>query len=438
MELSEAQIEQLALGLGIDRPNEMQHKAWSSEASHMLILSPTGSGKTIAFAGALLRRLDSPSGNLQAVVLAPSRELVIQITEVMRRFAQGSKITALYGNHSMADEVNTLAIAPRIVVATPGRLLDHLQRGNIDTSAVTSLVIDEYDKCLELGFQGEMSKIVRRLPPLRNVILTSATSSAELPAFIDMAGAETIDNTSGSPVHTRLHIARVESPGRDKLDTLEQLLLSLPAGERAIIFVNHRESAERVFDRLHRDGFAAALYHGGLEQIDREQAVICLDNSTAPILVATDLAGRGLDIESVGSVIHYHLPPTAAAWTHRNGRTARVDARGKVYIITGPEESLPDYITWDNDLTPRPLRDTPDRPAMVTFHINAGRKEKISRGDIAGFLMKDAALPPDSIGKIDLRDHAAYVAVSRSSIPVISALAAPKIKNRRVRISRLK
>lgn len=225
---------------------------------------------------------------------------------------------------------------------------------------------------------------------------------------------------------------------RDKLDGLEQLLLSLPEGERSIVFVNHRESAERVYDRLRRDGFEAVLYHGGLEQDRRERAVICFDNGTSPVLVATDLAGRGLDIDAVGSVIHYHLPPTAATWTHRNGRTARVDAKGSVYVLTGPDESIPEYVTWDSDLAPKPLRERPTRPSMVTFYINAGRKEKISRGDIAGFLMKTAGIPSGDIGKIDLRDHSAYVAVGRTAIPVIASLEAPRIKNKRVKITRLK
>lgn len=439
MNLTPTQLAQAAARIGIAEPNPLQQKVWNSTARRLVVLSPTGTGKTLAFAGALLRRLDAPGAGVQAVVLAPSRELAIQISEVLRRFAPDYRTAAFYGNHAMASEVGSLGggSGPDIVVATPGRLLDHLKRHTMEAATVHTLVIDEYDKCLELGFHDEMSRIVKRLQRLRQVILTSATAAAELPDFIDMSGAETIDFCASAGA-SRIHTARVESPDRDKLDTLEQLLLSLDPGERVIVFVNHRESAERVFDRLRRDGFAAGLYHGGLEQDERERAVICLDNDTTPILVATDLAGRGLDIEAVGSVVHYHMPPTPQTWTHRNGRTARIDAHGKVYIITGPEESLPDHVTWDHDFHPSPRTDRPERALRATFHINAGRKEKVSRGDIMGFLAKDGGIAPQAIGKIDLRDHAAYVAVDRSAIPAMSALQQPRIKNKRVKITRLK
>lgn len=431
-------ISRAALRAGIERPNNMQLDAWRSGARRLVILSPTGSGKTVAFAGALMRRLGAASGNLQAVVLAPSRELVLQIASVLRVMCPKYKVSVFYGNHSVTDEKNTLSVTPDIAVATPGRFLDHLSRGNIDPSAITALVIDEYDKCLEMGFRSEMSRIVRYLRALRNVILTSATAIPDLPDFIDMKGAETVDNTAeAAKVVSRLHIARVESDTRDKLDTIETLLLSLPP-QRIIIFVNHREAAERVYDRLHRDGFAVSLYHGGLEQDERERAVICLSNGSLPVMVATDLAARGLDIEAVGAVVHYHLPVSPQAWTHRNGRTARVDARGNVYIITAPSESLPDYVNYDNDLTPRPLATVPARPSLVTLYINAGRREKISRGDIAGYLIKTAGVQPGDVGVIDIRDHCAYVAVARAALPVVLSATSPRIKGKRVRITPLK
>lgn len=435
--ISGQQIALAARRLGIGQPNDMQLEAWNASGRRLLILSPTGSGKTLAFAGALIRRLGKPSCGIQAVILAPSRELTLQIAEVVRRLAPGYKVSALYGQHSMTDEVNSLSVAPDIVVATPGRLLDHLNRGTVAPSAAALLAIDEYDKCLELGFQGEMSRIVRRLPRPAFVVLTSATRTDELPDFIDMTGAAVIDRL-GNAVRSRLHIARVESDSRDKLDTLTDLLRYIGPDKRTIIFVNHRESAERVVERLRHDGFPAALYHGGIEQLDRERAVITLANGTTPILVATDLAGRGLDIEAVEAVVHYHVPSTAQTWTHRNGRTARVNARGDVYIITAPGESLPEYVVWDNDLTLTHTDGRPARPSSVTYYINAGRKEKISRADIAGFMMKTLGIEPADVGKIDLRDHGSYVAVSRRAIPAVEAADAPKIKGKRVRISRLR
>lgn len=421
--------------LGIAEPNAMQLAVWASEAPRMVVLSPTGSGKTVAFAGALLQRLGAPCGMVQALVLAPSRELVLQIYDVMRRVCEGYKVAAFYGRHSMADEVATLRVVPDIIVATPGRMLDHLQRNTVDILRLRILVIDEYDKALEMGFHDEMRKICKRMRTPGSVILTSATCQAEMPDFIDMDGAVTIDFSSSGNPRARTNIARVESPARDKLQTLVDLLRSLSDG-KVIVFVNHRESAQRVYERLHDEGLPVGLYHGGLEQIDRERAVIQLNNGSTPILVATDLGSRGLDIDAVGTVIHYHLPGSSEVWTHRNGRTARIDAEGNVYVITSEADNIPDYVVWDRDYNPTGRSDSPIRRSMATLHINAGRKEKISRGDIVGFLCNNAGVAASEIGKIDLRDHAAYVAVPRSCLGTVAAIQSPKIKGKRVRVTK--
>lgn len=423
--------------LGIARPNAMQEAVWAARARRLIILSPTGSGKTAAFTGAALLRMQPPCGAVQTLILAPSRELVIQISEVARKMAAGYKVAALYGKHSMADETATLSVVPDIIVATPGRMLDHLQRRTVGADSLGVLIIDEYDKALELGFYEEMRRICSRLPHPRNVLLTSATAIAELPPFLDLADAETVDCTAGAAdPRSRLSIARVESPVRDKRQTLTDLLRTFDDGSKVIVFVNHRDAAERVYNRLKADGLPVALYHGGLEQIDRERAVVLLNNSTAPVIVATDLAARGLDIDSVSHVVHYHLPSSAEAWTHRNGRTARVDADGSVYVITAEGEDIPDYVVWDREYTPGKPSATPMRRATATLHINAGRKEKISRGDIVGFLVNNAGIDAARIGRIDLRDHMAYVAVPRDALPAVAALQGPKIKGRRVRITR--
>ncbi len=420
--------------LGIDSPNPMQKQAWEARESKLIIISPTGSGKTLAFIGAVIGRLAPAGSGPQAVIIAPSRELVMQIAEILRRVAIGYKTMAMYGSHAMLDETRSVQASPDIIVATPGRLLDHLQRGSLNISRLTSLVIDEYDKCLEMGFHDEMRRIVRRLPRPANIILTSATVIDAMPDFIDMSGARTIINKADRP-RTRIDIARVESPARDKLDTLVALLRDL-GDTKSIVFVNHRESAERIFDRLRSEGLPAGLYHGGLEQDLRDRAIVMLNNGSTPILVSTDLGSRGLDIDRIDNVIHYHLPPTEAAWTHRNGRTARVDASGRVFIITSEGENIPEYVNWDHDFTPsHDAAPTAKRPALVTMHINAGRREKVSRGDIVGFLTKQAGLDGAQIGRIDLRDHSAYVAVPRSALPLIAAVPAPKIKNKRVRIT---
>lgn len=431
-------LEELLARIGVAEPNDMQLAVWRSDARRIELLSPTGTGKTAAFTAALFKRLaDVDTPGVKAVVLAPTRELVLQIAETVRKMCTGLKTTALYGKHAMADEVASLSVTPDIIVATPGRLLDHLTRHTIDIAAARVLVIDEYDKALEMGFHDEMSKIVRRMRSFTDFILSSATPLAESPDFIDTAGADTIDfSSSGSP-KSRTHIALVESPARDKLQTLVDLLRSLSNG-KVIVFVNHRESAVRVFEHLRRENLPAGIYHGALEQLDRERAVIQLENSTKPIMVATDLAARGLDIDAVGAVIHYHMPVSAEAWTHRNGRTARVDADGRVYVIVSEGDTIPPYVGWDSTYCPTGHSDDPIRPSGATLHINAGRKEKISRGDIVGFLINNLDLQAAEIGKIDLRDHAAYVAVPRRALGLLHALPAPKIKGKRVKITPFK
>lgn len=418
--------------------NPMQQTMAATDATHIILLAPTGSGKTAAFALRLLRALGTSHGAVQAVVMAPSRELVLQIADVLRPVAAGLKTVALYGGHNMLDEVNSLKVIPDIIVATPGRLLDHLQRGHLDLEQLPCLVLDEYDKSLELGFEEDMRKILRHMRRLRLVILTSATPLAELPKFIPMSNPLVMDFTSAQgngAQRSRLQTVRVDSPEPDKLATLEQLLRSLPDG-RAMVFVNHRESAERVYKFLKDRGFPVGLYHGGLEQHQRQMAVELFNNGTTPILVATDLAARGLDIDDVNHIIHYHLPLTPEAWTHRNGRTARMGASGTAYAIIADGENIPESVTWDRQWTPPGTSDHPITSRWQTLYINAGKKEKISRGDIVGFLTQRGELPAQAIGKISLADHYALVAVDTPSLQaLIDRLAPHRLKNQRVRLT---
>jgi len=419
---------------GVERLNPMQRAVAESKAGRIILLAPTGSGKTLAFTVPMVQRLQPRAGKVQAVVIAPSRELVIQIAEVVRPVAKGFKTVALYGGHSMQDEVQSLSPVPDIVVATPGRLLDHLLRAGIDISSVSQLVLDEYDKSLELGFADQMRRIVRRAGRPKHVMLTSATPLTDMPDFIDLSQAKTIDFSRKSQApRGRMQIALVRSEDKDKLQPLLRLLHSLPDG-KTIVFVNHRESAERVYDFLRSQEMPAGLYHGGLDQLRREVAVDMLNNGTTPVLVTTDLASRGLDIEAVRSVVHYHLPVSPESWTHRNGRTARVDATGYVYIIASEQEKLPEYVDYDNEYVSDDFNPDPIRSLTATIYLNAGRKEKISRGDIVGFLAKQAGLAGAEIGRIALKDHCAIVAVPRAkSAAAIAAFSTAKIKNRRVK-----
>jgi len=421
----------------IEQLNEMQQFMLGTAARKLTLLSPTGSGKTAAFIIRLLRALGPSAGKVQAVVMAPSRELVLQIADVLRPVAAGLKTVAFYGGHAMADEVSSLTVMPDIIVSTPGRLLDHINRGNLDLSAVPALVLDEYDKSLELGFHDEMRRIARRMRSLDLVILTSATPLAEMPDFLPMDGAETVDFSTGTK-RSRLQIVCVDSPVRDKLDTLAGLLHALPAG-RALVFVNHRESAERVCRFLKGEGFPAGLYHGGLEQRERQLAVDLLNNGTTPVLVSTDLGSRGLDIDDVNYVIHYHLPPTPESWTHRNGRTARMGAEGTAYVIVAEGENVPEYVHTDRSWAPHGTHQQGIRSDVATLYFNAGKKEKISRGDIAGYLMQRGGLGRDEVGKIVVYDHWAIAAVPRAKVAeVLDAITPHKLKNTRVRVTPLK
>lgn len=425
--------------LGIAELNPMQRRMTETVARSIVLLSPTGSGKTLAFAIPLLRRLRPADGRVQAVVIAPSRELVLQIYEVIRPLAVGYKTVAFYGGHSMMEEKRSLSAVPDIVIATPGRLLDHINRHQIDLYPARTLVLDEYDKSLELGFHDEMKRIVARMPNLSQTLLTSATRLDALPSWLHAVEPATVDFLNdGGDLKKRLTIIDVESPVKDKIDTLADLLRSLD-NQRVIIFVNYRDSAQRLYDHLRRLGLPVGLYHGALDQADREKAIDLLNNGTTPILISTDLGARGLDIDTVGSVIHYHMPLTPEAWTHRNGRTARVDREGTVYVVRSESDTVPEFATFDRPYHPTGHSDDPIRPAAATLYFDAGKKEKLSRGDILGFLVNKGGLRADEIGKITVKDHSAIAAIPPPDpAAVIARIKGEKIKGKRVRVSLLK
>lgn len=425
--------------LGIAELNPMQRRMTETVARSIVLLSPTGSGKTLAFAIPLLRRLRPADGRVQAVVIAPSRELVLQIYEVIRPLAVGYKTVAFYGGHSMMEEKRSLSAVPDIVIATPGRLLDHINRHQIDLYPARTLVLDEYDKSLELGFHDEMKRIVARMPNLSQTLLTSATRLDTLPSWLHAGEPATVDFLNdGGDLKKRLTIIDVESPVKDKIDTLADLLRSLD-NQRVIIFVNYRDSAQRLYDHLRRLGLPVGLYHGALDQADREKAIDLLNNGTTPILISTDLGARGLDIDTVGSVIHYHMPLTPEAWTHRNGRTARVDREGTVYVVRSESDTVPEFVTFDRPYHPTGHSDDPIRPAAATLYFDAGKKEKLSRGDILGFLVNKGGLRADEIGKITVKDHSAIAAIPPTDpTAVIARIKDEKIKGKRVRVSLLK
>lgn len=427
--------------LGITALNQMQLKMLEMCGGNpdIILLSPTGSGKTLAFVLPTMKLLRPSTGRVQVVVIAPGRELVMQIASIFREIAAGFKVTALYGGHKVDDEVNSLSVTPDIVVATPGRLLDHARRGNIDLTPVRILVLDEFDKSLELGFEEEMRKIVKRLKNVSHTILTSATDLPAFPDFLPLRNPLRLDYSGAPAAKPKLRYHRVDSDENDKLKTLRELLCTLADDGRAprsIVFVNHRESAERVHKFLMQTNVAAGLYHGALDQMEREKAVELFNNGTTPVLVATDLAARGLDIDFVRNIVHYHLPMTPETFVHRNGRTARADASGDVYVIIGPREDVPEYIDFDvtDHVAGADCRALPSDTATLFF--SAGKKEKISRGDLLGFLVKECGLEPGSVGKLRVADRYSLAAVPRAEFRRLLEIAPQKrIKGKRVRVS---
>ena len=430
---------------GLNELNPMQIAVIESTASQIVLLSPTGSGKTLAFAAKLLQNLDTTThrSDEQCLVIAPARELVRQIFDVIRPLAAAFnlKTVALYGGNSFRDEQASLETsAPAIIVATPGRLLDHISRGTLELSRINALVYDEYDKTLELGFQDEIRRILNHLRKTnRNsepnqVILTSATPLGDLPEFLGLVDPEIIDYTPLSTVSSRLRIVNVPSPSADKLDTLGALIRSVTKHGPCIVFVNHRESADRVGKYLKSQKISNTVYHGGLSQHDRELALARFVMKGSPVLVSTDLAGRGLDIDNVATVIHYHPAADAETWTHRNGRSARVNNSGQVFTITGPEETVPHFVDYSHDFYPDMTSEVPVYGAFTVIYLDKGKRDKISRGDIAGFVMKKAGVPADSVGKILVGTNYSLVAVERVyAKEVIENFKNEKIKNTRVR-----
>lgn len=428
--------------LGITALNAMQKRMMetASDKRDIILLSPTGSGKTLAFILPLLKLMRPSTTRVQAVIIAPSRELVLQTAGVLREVASESKITPLYGGHNVEDEVNSLSAGTDIIVATPGRLLDHMRRRNIDVLPTRICILDEFDKSLELGFEDDMRSIFDRLKNLSRIILTSATTMDAFPEFVKLKNPLTLSYlNSGSDLLSRLRFHRVDASSKDKLESLLQLLHNIADNAvigRTIIFVNYRESAERTYKYLKEHNVSSVLYHGALDQRDREKAVAMFNNGSRPILVATDLAARGLDIADVDNIIHYHLPLQQDTYTHRNGRTARVDKEGDIFLLIGPTEKQADFISFDDT-----LKITSDAHGILksdveTIYISAGKKEKLSRGDILGFLTAQESIPAENVGKIDVRDHYSLVALSgESAHSLLSHGRDFRIKGKRQRIT---
>ena len=409
---------------------------------NLMVLSPTGSGKTLAYLLPLTQLLDVQSSQVQAVVVVPGRELALQSATVLKDMGCGLRGMACYGGRATMDEHRKLReVQPQIVFATPGRLNDHLQKGNIEAHTIRYLFIDEFDKCLEMGFHDEMQQLIGLLPKAIRSVLLSATPAEELGSQTLVTRFFKVLNflPEDEQVSQRVTIYRVQSEEKDKLPTLRQLLLSFQ-GASTIVFLNYRDAVERVATYLREQGFVVSHFHGGMEQRQREDALYRFSNGSASILVSTDLAARGLDIPNIANIVHYHLPETEDGYVHRVGRTARWDKHGKAFFILHGQEQIPAYVDADvaDFVLPQVLPE-PTQPRFQTLYIGKGRRDKLSKTDIVGFLCKKGGLKGDEIGRIDVRDRYTYVAVARMKAKqVVQRTQGEKIKGLRTVIEEVR
>lgn len=424
--------EELFRNMKIEKLTPMQEATAEAfrKKEDMVLLSPTGSGKTLAYLLPLMEWLDSlPNecrGEVKAVVLVPSRELALQTEQVMKQMKSPFHVMSCYGGRPAMEEHRTMkALQPEVIVATPGRMNDHLHKQNLHAETVELLVIDEFDKSLELGFQEEMAEVIAQLPALKKRVLLSATDAEVIPDFVGQNLVEQryirLDYLTEEKMSGRLALQRVDSPEKDKLETLFRLLCTLGSAS-TLVFVNYRESVERVVAYLRSKKFPCDAFHGGMEQPLREKALYKFRNGSCPVLISTDLAARGLDIANVNHVVHYHLPVNEEAFTHRNGRTARWQSTGTSFIILHAEEHLPDYVP--QDIPAFEVKEGVKIPKnrWTTLYIGRGKKDKVNKVDVVGFLYKKGGLGRDDVGSVDVMEHHAFVAVRRDKVKQLLAL----------------
>jgi len=421
--------------LQITELNQMQHAAINADKKRdIILLAPTGSGKTLAFLLPLLSSLNPEINLVQALILVPSRELALQIEQVFKTMGTGFKVNCCYGGHSTKIENNNLSQPPAVLIGTPGRIAHHLRREAFSTEKISTLILDEFDKALEFGFQEDMSYIIKQLPAVKKRVLTSATQMDEIPAFTRVSNPlelNFLDNKTNTP---DLKLKVVIAEAADRLDALFALICKI-GNKATLVFCNHRDAVERISELLWDMGLPHDIFHGGMEQEDRERAVLKFRNGSHRLLITTDLASRGLDIPEIENVIHYQLPHNEEAFIHRNGRTARMHAKGTAYLILAADESLP-YIKQKPEVETLPSKNVIPQPSIwSTLYIAAGKKDKINKVDIVGLLLQKGKLDKEDLGLIEVLDHSSYAAVKTNRIMQVANLVkAEKIKNKKVKI----
>jgi superfamily II DNA/RNA helicase len=421
--------------LKITALNEMQNAALNADPKRdLILLSPTGSGKTLGFLLPVLKTLDPDIHFVQVLILVPSRELALQIEQVFRTIGSGFKVNCCYGGHSTKIEKNNLSQPPAVLIGTPGRIGHHLRFGSFNPEAVHTLILDEFDKSLEFGFQTDMENIIRRLDHLGKRILTSATRMKEIPDFTGVSNPIELDYLTNKTNTPDIKLKAVIAKAADKLDALFALICKI-GNKATLVFCNHREAVDRISELLWDRGIIHDIFHGGMEQDDRERALLKFRNGSHRLLITTDLASRGLDIPEIEYIIHYQLPHNEEAFTHRNGRTARMHAKGTAYLILNEEEKQ-DYLKQKPEIEELPEKLTlPEITQWATLYIAAGKKDKVNKVDIVGLLLKKGELPKDDLGLIEVLDNTSYAAVKRTQIEkLVQRIKGEKIKNKKVKI----
>lgn len=406
----------------------------AAKKSDVILLSPTGSGKTLGFLLPLLGLLDPSIPTVQALIMVPSRELALQIEQVFRTMGTGFKVNCCYGGHPVKIERNNLSQPPAVLIGTPGRIAHHLRRYSFSTDTIHTLVLDEFDKALEFGFQEDMAYIIKQMPAIKKRMLTSATKMQEIPDFTGITKPIELDYLTNAASAPDIKQKAVIAEAADKLDALFALICKI-GDEATLVFCNHREAVERISDLLYDRGLPHDIFHGGMEQDDRERALLKFRNGSHRLLITTDLASRGLDIPEIGHVVHYQLPHNEEAYLHRNGRTARMHAKGTSYLILSPDEK-PAYLREMPEIEQLPENPViPQLSPWATLYIAAGKKDKVNKIDIVGLLLKKGELAKEDVGLIEVLDHSSYAAVKRNHIErAVQLIKGEKIKNKKVKI----
>ncbi|MFT4512679.1 MAG: ATP-independent RNA helicase DbpA [Planctomycetota bacterium] len=416
--------------------------------------SQTGSGKTAAFALPILQRVDIDNRSVQALVLCPTRELTAQVAREVRtlgRAHNGLKVLELVGGQPGKPQREALERGVHIVIGTPGRLLDHLGRGSLDPGSIMTLVLDEADRMLDMGFGDEVQGIVREMPSSRQTALFSATFPVAIEEMIESFQRDALRVTIETPAESVLDIRQLRLcvDRKHKLEALCWLLATHPH-ESALVFCNQKSVVAQITNTLDAAGVSVDRLDGDLEQFHRDQVLARFRNQSVRVLVATDVAGRGLDVEDLDLVINFEMPLQPEIYVHRIGRTGRAGKKGVAISITTSEPDLSieaieeltgnaievlSSETLSHSSLPVLLKSIAGEPRMETILISGGRKDKVRKGDILGALTGDAGgLRGADIGKIEIQDRLSYVAVSRRAIgDAVKSLNKGRIKGKRFR-----